>query len=59
MKFGIAKMNIGTEIRQQYKAAITEDKTLDQAQEVVYDICCDILQNTLEIENNYDILIAD
>ena len=52
-------MNIGTEIRQQYETAIAEGKTLVQAQEVVYDTCCDILKNSLEIENNYDILIAD
>ena len=59
MKSGIAKMNIGTEIRQQYETAIAEGKTLVQAQEVVYDTCCDILKNSLEIENNYDVLIAD
>jgi fructose-bisphosphate aldolase, class II len=37
MTFGIAKINIGTEIRQAYEAALKETGSIAQAQQAVYD----------------------
>jgi fructose/tagatose bisphosphate aldolase len=36
MKHGISKINVGTEIRQSYEAAIKEGKSISMAQDAVY-----------------------
>lgn len=56
IKAGIAKMNIGTELRQCYEFSLREDKDIAKAQEKVYEVCSKMIKEDLEIVNNYDLL---
>lgn len=49
MKRGIAKVNVGTEIRQPYEAALKESGSVVQAQQAVYDRTCWVLRDFLQI----------
>lgn len=57
VKTGIAKMNIGTELRQAYEFSMREKDDIAAAQEKVYEVCCRMIKEDLEIVNNYDLLI--
>lgn len=56
---GIAKINIGTDLRQPYEQAMRERKTADQAMKIIYDRTCDILKTTLRIENSRVLINPD
>ena len=56
VKVGIAKMNIGTELRQAYEFSLREDNDISKAQNKVYEVCCRIINEELDIANNYSLL---
>ena len=49
MKRGIAKINVATEIRQPYEAALKETKSVAKAQQAVYERTLWILKEYLGI----------
>ena len=49
MKFGIAKINIGTEIRQAYEVALKETGSVETAQKAVYERTCWVIAECLEL----------
>ncbi len=49
MKSGIAKINIGTEIRQAYETALKETGQVPLVQQAVYERTCWVIQDFLEI----------
>lgn len=49
MAFGIAKINIGTEIRQAYEVALKETGNVAAAQQAVYERTCWVIQDVLMI----------
>lgn len=49
MKQGIAKINIGTNIRQPYEAALRETDSVAAAQEAVYESACQLLKDDLKL----------
>ena len=49
MKYGIAKINVGTEIRQAYEAALRETGSVTQAQQAVYNRTCWVITDFLGI----------
>ncbi|MFH1614526.1 MAG: class II fructose-bisphosphate aldolase [Planctomycetota bacterium] len=53
---GIAKINIGTDIRQPYEQAIRQGKSTQQAAEKVYEKTCYILKDYLKLENSREII---
>ncbi|MHC4123500.1 MAG: class II fructose-bisphosphate aldolase [Planctomycetota bacterium] len=59
IKKGIAKINIGTDLRQPYEQAVKAGKTVEQAKEIIYEKTCNILKNHLEVENSRDIINPD
>ena len=56
---GIAKINIGTDVRQPYNEAIRAGKSIDEGLEAVYAKTCDILKNVLGVENSREIINPD
>ncbi|MBI2425508.1 MAG: class II fructose-bisphosphate aldolase [Candidatus Hydrogenedentes bacterium] len=56
MKRGIAKINVGTEIRQAYESAFREAGTVVAAQEAVYHRTFDYLSNDIEVAGKRSIL---
>lgn len=57
---GIAKINVGTEIRQAYVEALAGDeKNLEEAQRAVYDKVTDIINNMLQIRDTRDLLYTE
>lgn len=58
IKGGIAKINIGTDIRQPYEAAIRETKDVEAARQVVYTRTCELLRDSLGLAGTR-CLIAD
>lgn len=60
IKAGIAKINVGTEIRQAYVEALQDDDAnLEKAQKAVYDKVSDIINNMLQIKDTRDLLYPD
>jgi fructose-bisphosphate aldolase, class II len=57
MKKGIAKINVGTEIRQPYERVLKETGSLLKAQEAVYDRTVWVLRDHLEISGKAEMLI--
>jgi ketose-bisphosphate aldolase len=53
-RHGIAKINIGTVIRQAYEKAIAE--SVETAQQAVYDATIELVRTELEIENSVDVI---
>lgn len=49
MERGIAKINVGTEIRQAYEAALKESGRLMQAKQAVYERTCWVLRDFLKV----------
>jgi fructose/tagatose bisphosphate aldolase len=52
---GICKINIGSTIRQAYEQGITVSEI--QARQNVYDSCCDLIDNELQIRNSADVIM--
>ncbi len=48
-KFGISKMNIGTDIRQVYEWALRDEGSLEKAQNALYERCCKIFKTDLTV----------
>ena len=59
IKNGIAKINIGTDIRQVYEQAVNSGKTIAKAQDTVYQEVCRILKKTLNVQNSRDVINPD
>jgi len=59
IKNGISKINIGTDIRQPYEQAMRENKTIEQARQIIYEQTCDILENLLDLKNSRNIVNPD
>jgi ketose-bisphosphate aldolase len=53
---GIAKINVGTEIRQPYETALQETGSVSQAQQAVYERTCWVITEYLGIAGNRKIL---
>ena len=53
---GIAKINVGTEIRQPYEAALQETGSVAQAQQAVYERTCWVITEYLGTAGNRKIL---
>ncbi len=60
VRAGIAKINVGTEIRQAYEQALAaSDGDIPAAQAAVYDKVCQVITDMLEIENTRTLLFGD
>ncbi|MEG2626139.1 MAG: class II fructose-bisphosphate aldolase, partial [Christensenella sp.] len=60
IKAGIAKINVGTEIRQAYESALAEcEKNIEVAQKAVYDKVCEVITDMLCIKDTYSLLYED
>lgn len=46
---GIAKMNIGTDLRQVYEQGLKETGSIDKAQQKLYDRCCEVFTKELAV----------
>jgi len=55
---GIAKMNIGTDLRQVYELGLKESGSIDKAQQKLYDRCCEIFTKDLAVSGKAS-LISD
>lgn len=53
---GIAKINIGTNLRQPYEQAIKDGKSITDACQIVYEHTCRILQDTLEVADSRNLI---
>jgi fructose-bisphosphate aldolase, class II len=53
---GIAKINIGTDVRQPYEQAMRQGLSVAAAQQAVYDKACWVLRSLLEVENSRDVI---
>lgn len=58
MKFGIAKINIGTEIRQAYEVALKETSSVEQAQQAVYERTRWVIDEFLQVSQIHEKLVA-
>jgi fructose/tagatose bisphosphate aldolase len=58
IELGIAKINIGTEIRQAYEAGLRSGRTLDAAKEAVYDRTCRLIRDYYGVDGSHDIVIG-
>ncbi len=60
IKAGIAKINVGTEIRQAYEEALADDeKNVEIAQKAVYDKVCEVITDMLCIKDTRSLLYED
>jgi ketose-bisphosphate aldolase len=60
IRAGIAKINVGTEIRQAYEQALSANPgDIPAAQAAVYDRVCVVIREMLEIENTRTLLFGD
>jgi ketose-bisphosphate aldolase len=57
-KLGIAKINIGMELRQAYETAIQESKNVEQAQLCVYERTAWLLSDYFELRNDCDTIFS-
>jgi fructose/tagatose bisphosphate aldolase len=53
---GIAKINIGTDVRQPYEQAVRAGAGVAGAREAVYERACELLCDVLELENSRDVI---
>ena len=53
---GIAKINIGTDVRQPYGQTRREGGSVEEAQKSAYDRACYLLRDVLEVENSRDVI---
>jgi len=53
---GIAKINIGTEVRQAYEQGLRESGSVEEARHRVYDRACYLIREVLEVENSRDVI---
>jgi ketose-bisphosphate aldolase len=53
---GIAKINIGTDVRQPYEQALRHGSSVAEAQQAVYVKACWVLRSLLEVENSRDVI---
>jgi ketose-bisphosphate aldolase len=58
IRHGIAKINVGTDIRQVYEQALRETGSVPQAQDAVYERTCWILRDYYEMAGKRDVLVA-
>ena len=58
VKSGIAKINVGTEIRQAYETVIESGGTIQKAQDSVYAKVRDIIKNFLCISDSRDLILG-
>ena len=58
IKAGIAKINVGTELRQPYEAAMRETNDVEHAQQRVYLRCRELIRDFLQTAGNAKILNA-
>lgn len=56
-KFGISKMNIGTDIRQVYEWTLKDEGSQEKAQNALYDRCCEIFKTDLAVAGKADLFI--
>jgi len=57
---GIAKINVGTEIRQAYEEALTKDKRdIEAARQAVYDKVCEVITDMLHIRDTRSLLYGE
>lgn len=56
---GIAKINIGTDLRQPYERAIKEGKNIEDVRVIIYQRVCNILEHVLEIQGSRDLINPD
>ncbi len=60
IKNGIAKINVGTEIRQAYEQAIAKNKDdIELAQQAVYDKVREVIRDMLRIQNTRTLLFGE
>ncbi len=60
IRAGIAKINVGTEIRQAYEQALAQNPgDIPAAQAAVYDKVCFVIRDMLEIENTRTLLFGE
>jgi len=60
IRAGIAKINVGTEIRQAYEQALAQKPgDIPAAQAAVYDKVCSVIRDMLEIENTRTLLFGE
>ena len=52
-KHGITKVNVGTEIRQAYEAALENDDSTEKAKEAVYHRVCWMIRDYYKIEGTF------
>jgi fructose/tagatose bisphosphate aldolase len=58
IKAGIAKINIGTEIRQTYERAIQSNNNIDEAREAVYKRVRELIAD-LQVKNTHSLLYGE
>ncbi len=58
IKVGIAKINVGTEIRQAYEAEMRASNDVEKAQEAVYKKTVDVIDNMLGIRDSRDLIFG-
>ena len=58
IKNGIAKINVGTEIRQAYEQALAKTQDVSAAQQATYDKTVSVIKDFFEISNNKDFLFG-
>ncbi len=56
---GIAKINIGTDLRQPFEQAVRENKSIEETRKIIYEKTCDVLENHLEVKNSRNIINPD
>lgn len=56
IRAGIAKINVGTELRQPYEAAVKEGKSVTAAQDRVYDRCRELIRDFLQTSGDAAVL---
>ena len=56
IKAGIAKINVGTELRQPYERAMREKNDVEYARECVYTRCCELIRDFLHTADDAKIL---
>ena len=55
---GIAKMNIGTDLRQVYENGLEETGSVTETQKILYDRCCEIFNNELRIAGKAKLIVG-
>ena len=58
IKAGIAKINVGTEIRQPYERVVAQGGSVRQAQDAVYRRTVELIRDFLQVKDSADRLAA-